>query len=292
MTSAQTHPAGTTTAKMITNQEGEILTAWVSTQLEAITRRADLIGADELRRESQQFLAAFAQAIATEAWEDIQAPGFKTLRQALAALSRSRAAQGFSPSETATFVFSLKDTLLAFLQDNLGSQPEALNREVIALSHLLDKLGLYTFEIFSREREDLLAAQLEAITEMASPALRVWDDIVLLPLVGTIDTQRAQIILDSLLNAIAETEALVAILDITGVPVIDTRVAQHLLTAVQGSHMLGAQTIITGVSVETAKTLTKLQITLGEVVTRGTLRSGLRYAFQLVGVRLSTETAA
>ena len=267
-----------TTAQLIADKEQQVLDAWVAAQLTAPTRRADLVDAADLRRESADVLRAFVQAIAAESWEDITAPPFKPLLQLLGALSRSRAVQGFTPSETAAYVFSLKHTLLSFLQEGLGDQPEILNRELIAVSQLLDKLGLYTFETYAYSREELIAEQSATIMELASPTLRGWDEIVLLPPVGVVDTERAQLMLDSLLNAIAETEALVAILDVTGVPVIDTRVAQHILTAVEGAHMLGATAIITGVSVEAAKTLTKLQVRLGDVITRGTLRAGLRYA--------------
>ena len=281
--------SGLTTAQLIAGQEQEILEAWMAAQLTSITRRADLISAADQKRESAEFLRNFVQAISTDNWEDITAPPFKPLLQLLGEISRSRAILGFTPSETASYVFSLKDSLLVFLQEQLGDQPEVLNREIVRVSQLLDRLGLYTFETYSQSREALITEQGVAIIELASPTLRVWDEIVLLPLVGVVDTERAQLMLDSLLNAIAETEALVAILDVTGVPIIDTRVAQHILTAVEGAHMLGAETIITGVSVEAAKTLTKLQVRLGDVITRGSLRAGLRYALKLVGIKLTRE---
>ncbi len=275
-----------TTAQLIASKEQEILEAWMAAQLASITR-ADLISEADLKRESREFLEALVQAISSENLEDINASPYEPILQMLGDLSRSRATLGFSPSETATYVFSLKDSLLPFLQEGLADRPEVLNHEMIVISKLLDKLGLYTFEAYAQSHEELIAQQTATIMELASPTLRVWDEVVLLPLVGVIDTARAQLMLDSLLNAISETEALVAILDVTGVPVIDTRVAQHILTAVEGAHMLGAETIITGVSVESAKTLTKLQVRLGEVITRGSLRAGLRYALKLVGVKLA-----
>lgn len=281
--------SGLTTAQLIAGQEQEILEDWMAAQLASVTQRADLISAADQKRESAEFLRNFVQAISTDNWEDITAPPFKPLLQLLGEISRSRAILGFTPSETASYVFSLKDSLLVFLQEQLGDQPEVLNREIVRVSQLLDRLGLYTFETYSQSREALITEQGVAIIELASPTLRVWDEIVLLPLVGVVDTERAQLMLDSLLNAIAETEALVAILDVTGVPIIDTRVAQHILTAVEGAHMLGAETIITGVSVEAAKTLTKLQVRLGDVITRGSLRAGLRYALKLVGIKLTRE---
>jgi len=276
-------------AQWLAQQEPDILAAWLEVQVASLSRRADLISEADLRQESKELLEAFTQAIAAEDLPDLTSPAFQPLLRLLEEMSRSQAAQGFSPSEMAAYVFGLKDILLTFLQEHLADQPVALNREFLRLSQVLDKLGLYTFEVFARSREELIAEQSEAILEMASPALRIWDDVVLLPLVGVIDTARAQTILDSLLCAIAETEALVAILDVTGVPIIDTRVAQHLLTAVEGAHMLGAETIITGVSVETAKTLTKLRVHLGQVITRGSLRAGLRLALKLVGEKGQEE---
>jgi len=281
--------SGLATAQLITSKESELLEAWVTAQLANVALREDLMSELDLRQESIRFLRAFVKAMSTGKVDDITAPAYEPLLEMLGDISRSRAAQGYTPSETATYVFSLKDSILEFLQADLAEQPEVLNREMIVISRLLDRLGLYTFETYAASREEMIRQQSAAIEELLSPALRVWEGIVLLPMVGIIDTLRAQDMLDSLLNAVAETEALVAILDVTGVPAIDTRVAQHLLTAVEGAHMLGAETIITGVSVEAAKTLTKLKVGLREVTTRGSLRAGLRYAFKLVNLKLVQE---
>jgi len=281
--------SGLATAQLITSKESELLEAWVTAQLANVALREDLMSELDLRQESIRFLRAFVKAMSTGKVDDITAPAYEPLLEMLGDISRSRAAQGYTPSETATYVFSLKNSILEFLQADLAEQPEVLNREMIVISRLLDRLGLYTFETYAASREEMIRQQSAAIEELLSPALRVWEGIVLLPMVGIIDTLRAQDMLDSLLNAVAETEALVAILDVTGVPAIDTRVAQHLLTAVEGAHMLGAETIITGVSVEAAKTLTKLKVGLREVTTRGSLRAGLRYAFKLVNLKLVQE---
>jgi len=289
MAQKQTSAGGLSSAKLLVQREQEVLQAWMEAQLASITLRPDLLSETALRQESRDFLDVFARAIVSKDMQDLNAPAFEPLLQMLGNLSRSRAVLDFSPSETATFIFSLKDTILAFLQADLADQPAALNREVGVINQLLDKLGLYTFETFAQSREEIVNAQTQTILELSSPVLRLWDEVVLMPLVGIVDTERAQLMLDALLNAIAEIEAQVAIIDVTGVPVIDTQVAGHLLTAAQGAHMLGAETIITGVSVEVAKTLTKLHVRLQEVVTRSSLRAGLRYAFKLLGVQIVRE---
>ncbi|NOZ70401.1 MAG: STAS domain-containing protein [Chloroflexi bacterium] len=273
--------------KMFLHDRKAILDQWLQYLRKQDTNWGALIDESTLQQESQAFLDLFAKAISeTEDWQDVQSSAFAPLRQYLENLADSRVIQGFTPSQTALYIFALKQAVLHVAQEDTEPKTKALTQSLLNIDLLLDKLGLMTFDTYVNHREALIAEQTAAILEMASPTLRVWDDVVLLPLVGVIDTERAQVMLDSLLNAIAETEATVAILDVTGVPVIDTQVAKHVLTAVDGAHMLGATVIITGVSVDAAKTLTKLRIDLGNVITRGTLRAGLRHALRLSGYRV------
>lgn len=273
--------------KMFLQNRKAILDRWLQYLRKQDTNWGALIDESTLQQESQAFLDLFAKTISeTEDWQDVQSSAFAPLRQYLENLADSRVIQGFTPSQTALYIFALKQAVLHVAQEDAEPKTKALTQSLLNIDLLLDKLGLLTFDTYVNHREALIAEQTAAILEMASPTLRVWDDVVLLPLVGVIDTERAQVMLDSLLNAIAETEATVAILDVTGVPVIDTQVAKHVLTAVDGAHMLGAIVIITGVSVDAAKTLTKLRIDLGNVITRGTLRAGLRHALRLSGYRV------
>ena len=173
MTTQEVGISGLTTAQLIADKEDEVLEAWVTAQLASLTRRADLISEADLRRESVEFLRAFVKAIASEELMDITTPLYEPLLQMLKAVARSRVAQGFTPSETATYVFGLKDSLLTFLQTDLADQPDILNREVIVVSQLLDKLGLYVFGILAQDREDLIEQQNMAILELSSPTLRI-----------------------------------------------------------------------------------------------------------------------
>ena len=276
-----------TTAQLLKEKEQLLLAAWMEAQLASITVRPDLMSEAELRKQSTEFLRALVEAIASENLEDITAPEYDAINAMLADIASSRAIQGFTPSETAAYVFSLKDSILAFLQDALADQPDVLSREVIVISKLLDKLGLVTFEAYAQGREQLINQQHQRLIEMlATPVLRIWEGILVMPLIGTVDTARAQQIMEKLLQSIVDTESTVVILDVTGVPVVDTRVARHLLDTIQAANMLGAQCILTGVSPYNAQTVIKLGIDLSGIVSRGTLWAGLAEAFRMVGVRM------
>ncbi len=273
--------------QLLLQQRDEVQRQWLLNLYKQDTNWSERIDDSALHAEVDTFLTLFIDALqTTEQWDSIQAEAFTALRRHLIDLSNSRVIEGFTPSETALYVFALKQAMHHMAGAGADEKTQSLLSELLSVEVLLDQLGLLTVESYLNHREALIVEQSATILEMASPTLLVWDHVVLLPLVGVIDTDRAQVILDSLLTAISETESVVAILDVTGVPVIDTQVAKHILTAVEGAHMLGASVIITGVSVETAKTLTKLQINLGDVITRGTLRAGLRYALHLVGVHI------
>jgi len=271
-----------TTAELLMEQEEALLAAWMKAQLADITLRKDLISEADLRTESVEFLRAFTVAISGENLDDITAPEYEPIVAMLGDISRSRAEQGFTSSETATYIFSLKDSILALLQEQLADQPDVMNREVIVISKLLDKLGLLTIEVYATAREEFMTQQREAILDLSTPALRLWDELLLMPLVGVIDTPRAQRMMERLLHGIVDTEARVALLDVTGVPVIDTAVAQHLMKTVAAARMMGAEVVITGISPDAAQTLTKLSVDLSSVRTSGTLRAGLAESLALI----------
>ena len=272
-----------TVAEVIVSNKDEIARSWIEgIESQAGARSVELIGAGTLRRETAELLDALSLAFDAENYEDLSAPEFAESIRLLEALSASRARLGFTPSETTTSVLSLKDALLKTLQAEFRGDVERLHDEIIVMNKVIDQLALVTFETFVAVRESLIAEQHLAL-EHSTPVVTIWEGMLLMPLMGIIDTQRAQQIIEKLLNAIVETESRVAILDLTAVPAFDTRVAQHLIKTVSAAKMLGADVIVTGVSPDAAQTLTKLGVDLSVLDTRGGLVSGVIAAFERIG---------
>jgi len=275
------------TAQLIMREKEAVLDTWMKQQLAAITQRADLINAAELRAQSEAFLDLFVAAIRTGNVTDISTLVYQPIVKALQTMSAARALQGFSPTETATFVFSLKEALLPILSTALASQPELLAREAITINLLLDKLGLVTFETYAKSRETVINRQATDMLNMASPVIQVWDRILAVPLIGTLDSRRSQLVMESLLNRIVATGSAFAIIDITGVLTVDTMVAQYLLKTVAAIRLVGADSVITGISAPVAQTMAHLGIDLSRVVTRAVMADGIRYAMAKTGQQVS-----
>lgn len=277
-----------TIAEIMAAKEGELLESWLE-NVKALpgTRTLELVTEAQLRTEAAELLRTLVIALGSEEYEDITRPEFADSLALLRDISASRAEQGFTPSETAFFVLSLKNALLAFLQQEFADDPAQLNAEMLKMGTVLDNLGLVTFETYVLAREEVIAQQSCSIIELTTPVVRLWDEIVVLPLMGVIDTLRAQKITESLLRAITKIEARVAIIDVTGVPVIDTRVAQYLIDAMTAARMVGAEVIITGVSTDAAQTLVRLRVDLSPLRTKGSLRTGFAEALKLVGQRIT-----
>jgi rsbT co-antagonist protein RsbR len=268
----------TSIPKVLLNQRKEILQEWLHEQLSARTRRGDLISEAELRTESDIFLNALTDAVQSGNLSDILAPEYKPVLEILQRFSRSRGVQGFSPSETATFVFSLKQPISSALRK--ANDPTELVETMWAANLLLDKLGLYTTEIYQQSREEVIRRQQEEMLELSTPVVQLWEGIVALPLIGTLDSARTSVVMESLLQRIVETGSELAIIDITGVPTVDTLVAQHLLKTVAAAKLMGADCIISGIRPQIAQTMVHLQIDLSAVTTKATMAEALRFALK------------
>jgi rsbT co-antagonist protein RsbR len=273
----------TSIAKILLYQRNEILQEWLRQQLSAQNLRADLISETELRTDSNRFLTVLSEAVQSGRFNDIQDPEYKPVLEMLEAFSRSRGVQGFTPSETAIFVFSLKQPLFSALRKSGENDPAELVDSMLTTDLLLDKLGLYTTEVYQRSREEVIRRQQEEMLELSTPVVQLWEGIVALPLIGTLDSARTSVVMETLLQTIVDTRSELAIIDITGVPTVDTLVAQHLLKTVAAARLMGADCIISGIRPQIAQTMVHLQIDLSAVTTKATMAEALRFALKRTG---------
>ncbi len=270
--------------------EGALLQNWVDNQVNSSNFRPDRTTRQELTEHSRRFLALLRDAVKS-GQTDIMSPGWSEVRRMLDDLSVARAQQGFSPSETATFVFSLKQPLFDRLQNALGSSSEALNR-LWPTNILLDRLGLYTTEVFQRGREQVIIRQQQELMELSTPVVTLWEGVLALPLIGTLDSARTQVVMESLLQRIVDSGAAIAIIDITGVPTVDTVTAQHLLKTVDAARLMGADCIISGIRPQIAQTIVHLGVNLGTVVTKATLADAFGIALKRLGLSVQKIQAS
>ena len=268
--------------RILKTYEAELLDEWIREQM-AVFRSGSRIKESELRGQSTEFLSLLQQAVQSGNLTDIQSPAFGRVRDLLGDLSRSRGSQGFSPSETATFVFSLKRPLFARIRRELAGDADGLAGTTWSATELLDKLGLFTTEVYQKSREEVIARQQEELLELSTPVVKLWDGILALPMIGTLDSARTQVVMESLLQRIVDTEAEVAIIDITGVPTVDTLTAQHLIKTITAARLMGADCIISGIRPQIAQTIVHLGVDLANVTTKATLADAFRKALEMTG---------
>lgn len=285
-------PAGQVLQKILAESHQQLLGEWVQAQLRASTLRSDLMKEGELREQSREMLRLLEIAARNGDPSRPQGPDWDEIREFLAGVSRSRAQQGFSPTETATFVFSLKEPLFAALRRELARDAQALADEAWVATTLLDDLGLYTTEIFIKSRESIIERQQSELLELSTPVVQLWDNILALPLIGTLDSERTQVVMESLLERIVETEASIAIIDITGVPTVDTLVAQHLLKTVAAARLMGADCIISGIRPQIAQTIVHLGVNLADVTTKASLADAFSVALRRTQAKLPTDSGS
>jgi len=282
---------GAVLSDLLAKYESEILSGWITTQLASTTLRRDLMRDEDLRDQSRRFLQLVAQTLRrSDAAADPNGSAWDPVRDMLEEMSRTRALAGFSPTDTATFVFSLKQPVFEKLGSELGRDAGALAAEIWRATELLDQLGLYTTEVHQKSREELIARQQEDMLELSTPVVQLWEGVVALPLIGTLDSARTQVVMESLLQTIVDTGAGIAIIDITGVPTVDTLVAQHLLKTVAAARLMGAECLISGIRPQIAQTIVHLGVDLNDVVTKASLADALAVALARLGLTIVPRT--
>ncbi|MFC3458775.1 STAS domain-containing protein [Massilia haematophila] len=277
-------------SQLIQDHEAEIGSQWIA-QLEALTVRGTASSKQQLRDHCQQFLATFATATRGGELENIEHRSWDEVRDLLAEISSTRAKTGSTPSETATFVFSLKQPVFSQLTAAYAGQPEILAAASWSISTLLDKLGLYTIEVFQKAKDQIIVRQQQELLELSTPVVKLWNGILALPLIGTLDSARTQVVMENILQKIVDTGAVIAIIDITGVPTVDTLVAQHLMKTIAAARLMGADCIISGIRPQIAQTIVHLGVNLEDVITKATLADAFVVALERTGTTLITNKA-
>ncbi|TQK08018.1 STAS domain-containing protein [Herbaspirillum sp. SJZ107] len=272
-------------SQIIQDHQSEIGAEWVA-QLEALTVRSNVVSKEQLRNHCQQFLAAFANAARAGELQNIDHRSWDEARDLLADISSTRARGGSTPSETATFVFSLKQPLFAHLSNGFAGDAEGLANASWTVTTLLDKLGLFTIESFQRTRDQIIVRQQQELLELSTPVVKLWNGILALPLIGTLDSARTQVVMENILQKIVDTGAAIAIIDITGVPTVDTLVAQHLMKTIAAARLMGADCIISGIRPQIAQTIVHLGVNLEDVTTKASLADAFVVALERTGTAI------
>ena len=271
--------------KVFQKKKKNILETWMKLQLADESLREDLMSNEDLRSQSEELLTAFIDSLRDENIDNPRNTDFEAVIDILNAISIGRAKTGFTPRETGIYVFSLKDALVNILQQEI-KDPQELYVQSQKVGRIIDSFGVTTFESFIKGREEIILRQTDEISEISTPVIRVWDGILALPIIGTLDSARTQIVMESLLQEIVESSSSIAILDISGVPAVDSLVAQHLIKTVAATRLMGAECIISGVRPEIAQTVVHLGIDLTDVITKSTLASALKTAFQMMQLQV------
>ncbi|GAB3927214.1 STAS domain-containing protein [Larkinella terrae] len=278
-------------SQLLKSNKARLLDLWIQKQLASENLRDDLMTNDELRGQSEDLIGALTKNITEENIDQVESNQFDEVFEILSGISLARAQQGFTPRETGLYIFSLKEAILELLQQEIKDTGELLTA-VLKINRLLDSLGVVTFETFIKGREEVILRQTEEISDISTPVIQIWEGILALPIIGTLDSSRTQVVMESLLQKIVDTGSSIAILDISGVPAVDSLVAQHLIKTVSATRLMGAECIISGIRPEIAQTVVHLGIDLSNIVTKASLASALKHAFamnRMVVRRLEVE---
>lgn len=273
--------------EIVRKHETELKNEWVEEQLKSLSKRVKL-NEHELRDQSGEFLKRLGEALPSGNF-DFKGPEWAGMKELLDTISRLRAERGATPTEIAVFIFSFKRLLFERLRAELSIEPARLADEIWTATELLDQLGLYTTEVYQNNRNAVIRRQQQELLELSTPVVRLWKGILALPLIGTLDSARTQIVMESLLRELMETESSIAIIDITGVPAVDTLVAQHLMKTIAAARLMGADCFISGIRPQIAQTIVHLGVALPDVVTKASLADAFTLALRRLGISLTSS---
>ncbi|HUR79648.1 MAG TPA: STAS domain-containing protein [Thermoanaerobaculia bacterium] len=277
-------PEETRTSELLRRHEQEVLSNWIRLQQQNLSLRNNLVKASDLEEQCRAFLRALLTTMEAGGG-DVAGAAWSQAREILSDISRNRARQGFTPTETAMFVFSLKEPAFDVLRAEIRG--DELAAAVWELTQVLDQLGLYTAETYQKGREEIINRQQQELMELSTPVVQLWRGVLALPLIGTLDSARTQVVMESLLQAIVDTGSSIAIIDITGVPVVDTLVAQHLLKTVAAARLMGADCIISGIRPQIAQTIVHLGVEINDVPTKATIADAFAVALSRIGLTVT-----
>jgi rsbT co-antagonist protein RsbR len=272
--------------ELLNSHQADILADWMGLQLAELSTGRRGVDERQLREESREFLTAFRSAVERGSAQPVTGPEWADVRSLLQRFTDLRVNQGFTPSEVATFVFSIKQPLFAVIRTTFGDDPVQLAELTWQVTTLVDRLGLHITEIYQKGRNEVIQRQQEEMLELSTPVVQLWHSILALPLIGTLDSARTQVVMQNLLEAIVRDSAEIAIIDITGVPTVDTLVAQHLLKTVAAARLMGADCIISGIRPQIAQTIIHLGVDLANVVTKATLADAFATALRRTGMTI------
>jgi rsbT co-antagonist protein RsbR len=269
-------------AQVIRDNHETLLKDWLETLANRLGKR-DKNGETEIRRQAAQFLTLLVNVLDSPQGVSIDTAEWGEVRHLLSDLSRSRVQQGFSSIDTANFIFALKEPLFSYLRQSFGDDLNGLAEETSSTSVLFDQLGLYTIDVHQKAREQVILRQQQELLELSTPVVQLWQNVLALPLIGTLDSARTQVVMENLLQKIVDTGAVIAIIDITGVPTVDTLVAQHLMKTIAAARLMGADCIISGIRPQIAQTIVHLGVNLEDVITKATLADAFLVALKRTG---------
>lgn len=278
------------TIELIRSHQEQLLAQWVGNLAGAGQSQDSRLAPRELDTQVRDFWRLFLQALPAAGAGNLGSSEWQEVRRFLEELSRDRVLKGFDSAETASFLFSLKRPLFELVQRGYADDTAQLGNELWAVSELIDQLGLHSVKAFQKTREDVIQRQQEEMLELSTPVVKLWEGVLALPMIGTLDSQRTQVVMESLLQRIVDTGSEIAIIDITGVPTVDTLVAQHLLKTVTAIRLMGADAIISGVRPQIAQTIVHLGLDLQGIVTKANLADALALALKRTGLTVTQAT--